>query len=73
MEGVMGCDPDAWRNHDYDDIEIEVDVCMSCGRYYGMTQSLKDLWYSSDASKRPGAVMAQLCFKCMGAEYGITP
>jgi hypothetical protein len=67
----MCTEAEAWRNPIYDDIDCDVDVCMGCGRYYGITQPLKDLWYASEASKRPGAVMAQLCFMCMEAEYGI--
>jgi hypothetical protein len=49
------------------DDDVDIDVCMGCGRYYGMTQSLIDRWCML---YRPTArdVMPQLCWKCLGED-----
>lgn len=44
--------------------DIDIDVCLGCGRYYSMTPSLQEAWRKS-VNYREGAVMDQLCFKCM--------
>lgn len=49
------------------DEDIDIDVCMSCGRYYGYNQSLKDLWIKT-YKPRNGDVMPQLCFNCMAVK-----
>jgi hypothetical protein len=52
-------------NIDYEQPDdCDIDMCLSCGRYYGFTQSLADYWrehYQPKASE----IMPQLCFKCM--------
>jgi hypothetical protein len=50
------------------DEDAHVDVCMGCGRYYGYTQSLVDLWYASRLHNDK-QVMPQLCYSCMKKEY----
>lgn len=45
-----------------------IDVCLRCGRYYGYTKSLEDMWRNSPLY-REGGIMPQLCFNCMEAEY----
>ena len=47
-----------------DDETIDIDVCLGCGRYYGMTKTLFEAWRNS-VNYRAGAVMDQLCLKCM--------
>lgn len=47
---------------EYDD--DDVDVCLGCGRYYGMTQTIEDLWRKS-FNYSSTAVMPQLCHRCM--------
>jgi hypothetical protein len=50
------------------DEDAHIDVCMGCGRYYGYTQSLVDLWYASRLHNDK-QVMPQLCYSCMKKEY----
>ncbi len=53
-------------NIDYEepDDDVHIDVCMSCGRYYGHTQGLSDYWHEH-YKPRQDEVMPQLCFKCL--------
>ena len=46
------------------DDNMDIDVCMGCGRYYGMTQTLIDVWRVMYRPKDKD-VMPQLCWKCM--------
>lgn len=47
--------------------EIDVDVCMRCGRYFGWTQSIIDCW---ERIKKTQRVMPQYCFGCLKEEFG---
>lgn len=47
-----------------DNTDDDVDICLGCGRYYGMTATLKKAWHKS-FNYREGAVMDQLCLRCM--------
>lgn len=49
---------------DEPDDDIDIDVCLGCGRYYSMTPSLQEAWRKS-VNYREGAVMDQLCHRCM--------
>lgn len=51
-------------HNDTDADDIDVDVCMGCGRYYGMTQSLVNRWRAV-YKPRDNAVMPQECWKCL--------
>jgi hypothetical protein len=46
------------------DDDIDVDVCLSCGRYYSVTPALETAWRNS-FNYREGAVMDQKCLSCM--------
>lgn len=48
-----------------EDDNLDIDVCVSCGRYYSVTPMLTEKWRNS-FNYRPNSVMDQLCFKCMG-------
>lgn len=54
--------PGYWDEPEGED--VDVDVCLGCGRYYGMSPSLEQAWRSS-VNYREGAVMDQLCLRCM--------
>ena len=45
--------------------EPDVDVCLSCGHYYGMTQGLIQHWREL-YNPGPKDVMPQQCWKCLG-------
>ncbi len=61
-------EPDDWEDfeppEDEEPEEVDVDVCLGCGRYYGMTEALQEAWRKS-FNYREGAVMDQLCLRCM--------
>jgi hypothetical protein len=46
------------------DDNIDIDVCMGCGRYYSITPHLMELWRKS-FNYPIDKVMPQLCHKCM--------
>jgi hypothetical protein len=46
------------------DEDVDIDVCMGCGRYYSCTKSLSDRWRAFYKPKA-GEVMPQLCYKCL--------
>jgi hypothetical protein len=54
------------RAYEVDD-NIDIDVCMGCGRYYSAVPSLVDYW-RKHFKPRDGEVMPQLCSRCMGRE-----
>jgi hypothetical protein len=47
-----------------DDDDIDIDVCQSCGGYYGLTEGLIELWRKL-YNPKPKDVMPQLCYKCI--------
>jgi hypothetical protein len=51
------------------DDDVDIDVCQGCGRHYGMTQTIADMWRSSPLY-REGTVCPQLCHQCMRREHG---
>lgn len=69
MEQDDGAPEPIWLGEDENGDDIDIDVCLRCGRYYGCTQSLVNIWRNSSlySDKR---IMPQLCFKCMTEEYG---
>jgi hypothetical protein len=50
--------------------EIEIDLCLSCGSYFGHTKSLEALWRNSRYRNANEKIMPQLCCKCMDSQYG---
>ncbi len=46
-----------------DDDDMDIDVCLGCGRYYFVTPMLEEAWRES-FNYREGAVMDQLCWGC---------
>lgn len=46
------------------DDNIDIDVCMGCGRYHGCTPTLVDQWRRLYRPKER-EVMPQLCFNCL--------
>lgn len=54
----------------YDPVEFEdvdIDVCLGCGRYYAMSPELEEAWRNS-FNYRPNTIMDQLCLRCMRGE-----
>jgi len=51
-------------DNDEPEEDVDVDVCLGCGRYYGITPALEEAWRKS-FDYREGAVMDQLCLRCM--------
>ena len=48
------------------EVDDDVDVCVCCGRYYGMTNCIRELWEKSfNYRNNPNAVMPQFCHRCM--------
>ena len=50
--------------------DIDIDVCLSCGRYYSLTQTMIDMWRAS-ISYNAKEICPQLCHKCMRERYGV--
>lgn len=46
------------------DDNVDIDVCLGCGRYYSCTPSLVNRWREL-YNPKPGEVMPQLCWKCL--------
>lgn len=61
-------DYDWFENDDFDtDIEVDFDVCMCCGKYYTVTDSLKDKAIRVGVWNPNGnGILPQHCFKCIG-------
>jgi len=50
-----------------DEDDIDIDVCLCCGSYYSLTPTILELWRKS-FNYREGAVVPQLCHRCMREE-----
>jgi hypothetical protein len=49
---------------DHDNEDVDIDICMGCGRYYSLTDSIIELWRQSPSFDEK-QVVPQLCHRCM--------
>jgi hypothetical protein len=55
-------------DEDFD--EADIDVCVCCGRYYGLTNTIVSLWNDRPYPETSGSTMPQFCYRCMKEHYG---